>query len=186
MISKHLEKSLPLLKVIEKLSDKSRRVVINEASRDLILAIVEICQHVLSETFVYSPSEKFQLASFRKRMLKLTMRAKISRNLDFEKKLINYRGNAEFISFIISIAIKNMSKLDHSTVFDNKQLSKNSRYALKFYLTQIQNKIIEINNILEFKASSYSHLSKNTRLSQSNSDIDSFHEEDFTDSQDEY
>lgn len=108
---KYSEKLLPLLKCIENLSERSKKVIIAESKRDLILSIVEICKNIINDAFNVSSSEKFQLKKYSRRILKLVKRERLTKNLREEKKLINYRGNIGFLSIIIKIALENAGEL---------------------------------------------------------------------------
>lgn len=111
---------MPLLKCIQNLSERSKKVIIADAKRDLILAIVEICKNIVNQAFTVSSSEKFQLRKYSRRIVKLVNRKKLTKNLQEEKKLINYRGNIGFLSIIISIAIANAGEVCPKLVSDNQ------------------------------------------------------------------
>lgn len=118
---KHTKGLLSLLKCILKLSERSKKVIIADAKRDLILSIVEICKNIINGSFAISSSERFQLRKYLKRIVKLSKREKVTKNLLEEKKLINYRGNIGFLSIIISIALENAGDFDRNEFFRENQ-----------------------------------------------------------------
>lgn len=118
---KYSEKLMPLLRCIEKLSERSKKVIIAESKRELILSIVEICKNILNGAFTVSSCDKFQLKKYSRRFIKLARREKLTKNLKEEKKLINYRGNIGFLSIIIKIALENAGELCQEAPYSRKQ-----------------------------------------------------------------
>lgn len=138
---KHTKELLPLLKCILKLSERSKKVIIADAKRDLILSIVEICKNIINGSFSISSSEKFQLRKYLKRIVRLSKREKVTKNLQEEKKLINYRGNIGFLSIIIAIALENAGNFDRGELLaDNPCTCR----ELKAFEDQIQSQSSEV------------------------------------------
>lgn len=133
MMSKNLLDQLPLLEAIASFSERCQKSIINEAKRRTIQAIIEMCRSVSSGTFNFSRSDKIKLKPYRSRIKKLAKREKLSKNLIVEKQLINHRGNIDFLSKVIAIAINNL-KIPHV----EKTKSSFDILKLKCHILQMQ------------------------------------------------
>lgn len=107
MISKHLEKNLKLLYTLQSLPEKTKKIIINDADRSLIIAICEICLNLLCGTFCCTPKVKRKLKKFKNKLKKLASRKKLSKNFNIEKKIINqYGGSVNFLAYLIPPALE--------------------------------------------------------------------------------
>jgi hypothetical protein len=163
----HIKKSLPLLQAINNLSEKGQKVMINEAKRDLILAIVEICKGILSGAFNLTTSEIFKLRQYQSRIKKLADRKTLTKDLSTEKSFINYRGNVGFLSTVISIAHKHIGEDENQTA-SNENASLGDRNALNSRINHIQLELDAIRKtIIENKSGMSCEFKSKTEVNES-------------------
>lgn len=135
---------LSLLETLATFSKRCQKTIINEAKRQTILAIIEICRNISTGTFNYSKSDKISLKRYSNRIKKLAKREKLSKQFIIEKKLINYRGNIGFLSKVIAIAIKNLRIPQVE-----KPKSSFDIFKLKCHILQLQSYLNDISNEIE-------------------------------------
>ena len=105
-MSTHMKKNLPALQLLEKAPKKLRIAVIDNATKDLILALCEVIHNVLIGTVKLSPNEIKRLKPYHRLLVQIT---KKSTPLKTKKKLLVQKGG--FLLTLLPPAIALLTSL---------------------------------------------------------------------------
>lgn len=105
-MSDRLCKQLPLLKLLHKAKPKQRRLILQSASNELILALCELALNILYGTIPLDPGQYRKLKR-RKAEIKFVADKKIG--ISAKKKVFNQSGG--FLLPLLSVAVPFISSL---------------------------------------------------------------------------
>ena len=105
-MSTHVKRNLPALQLLEKAPKKLRVAVIDNATKELILALCEVIHNVLIGTVKLTPGEIKRLKPYNRLLVQIT---KKSTSVKTKKKLLVQKGG--FLLTLLPPAIALLTSL---------------------------------------------------------------------------
>lgn len=122
MTSNHLRNNLDLLKVLHKVPLNTKKHIVAHGDRSLIIAICELALNLLNGTFCCTPNIRKKLQKYKKNLIKLANRKKLSKNFIVEKRIINQQcgQGKSLLTFLIPPALDYIYQHQLDTTTENE------------------------------------------------------------------